>query len=127
MRPSIDVASRDVASRGQPICLCGRSLSSYERMREGTWRAHARHRRSGPGSPIVTARPGLYRRVGKRALDLLVSILAAVLLSPLLAVIALMVKRDLGSPILFRQVRPGENGKPFTILKFRSMTVVRDP
>src|SRR5439155_15698970 len=53
--------------------------------------------------------------------------LAAVLLSPLLAVIALMVKRDLGSPILFRQVRPGENGKPFTILKFRSMTVVRDP
>ena len=74
----------------------------------------------------MTTGHGLYRRGGKRALDLLVSIPAAVLLSPLLVAIALMVKRDLGSPVLFRQVRPGGNGKPFTILKFRSMTVARD-
>ena len=80
----------------------------------------------GAGSPTVTARPGLYRRGGKRALDLLVCVPAVVLLSPLLGLVALLVRLDLGSPILYRQVRPGKDGRPFTIRKFRSMTMARD-
>ncbi|MDY7077885.1 MAG: sugar transferase [Chloroflexota bacterium] len=49
-----------------------------------------------------------------------------ILLSPLLALIALLVRLRLGSPILFRQQRPGLRGKPFTISKFRTMTSTRD-
>jgi sugar transferase EpsL len=56
-----------------------------------------------------------------RAFDLLVAVMALLLLSPLFAVVALSVRLTMGSPILFRQVRPGLNGKPFTVLKFRTM------
>lgn len=52
-------------------------------------------------------------------------VLAAILLvglSPLLAVVAVLVRRNLGSPVLFRQVRPGLGGQPFEMVKFRSMT-----
>jgi len=63
---------------------------------------------------------------GKRTLDLALSTLALVLLSPILAVIALFVRIKLGSPVLFRQQRPGLHGKPFTLLKFRTMTDARD-
>jgi sugar transferase EpsL len=62
----------------------------------------------------------------KRALDLVVGILALVLLSPVLAVVSLLVLIDLGPPILFRQARPGLHGAPFTILKFRTMSDKRD-
>jgi len=62
----------------------------------------------------------------KRTFDLIASLLALVLLSPLLALIALLVRLKLGSPILFRQQRPGLHGKPFTLLKFRTMTDARD-
>jgi sugar transferase EpsL len=57
----------------------------------------------------------------KRAFDLIVATVALVLLSPLLAVVAILVLIDLGRPILFRQERPGLDGKPFTILKYRTM------
>ncbi len=63
-----------------------------------------------------------YRSFGTRCLDLLLTIPALVLLSPVLALIALLVRLKLGSPILFRQQRPGLYGKPFTIYKFRTMT-----
>lgn len=63
---------------------------------------------------------------GKRALDLLIAVPALVLLSPVMAVIALLVARDLGRPVLFRQVRPGLNGQPFTMYKFRTMRDARD-
>lgn len=62
----------------------------------------------------------------KRLLDIVISSLALVLLSPLLVVLSLLIRRRLGSPILFRQVRPGKDGKPFEMLKFRSMTDARD-
>jgi lipopolysaccharide/colanic/teichoic acid biosynthesis glycosyltransferase len=62
----------------------------------------------------------------KRTFDLIASLLALVLLSPLLALIALLVRLKLGSPILFRQQRPGLHGEPFTIYKFRTMTDARD-
>lgn len=57
----------------------------------------------------------------KRALDLAVSALALVILSPLLLVIAAMVWWRLGRPILFRQERPGFGAQPFTLVKFRTM------
>jgi sugar transferase EpsL len=62
----------------------------------------------------------------KRCFDLVATIGALVLLAPVLAVIALLVRCKLGSPVIFRQVRPGLKGTPFTMLKFRSMTDARD-
>ena len=59
-------------------------------------------------------------------IDCLVSLSALVLLSPLLAVVALLVRLRLGSPVLFRQQRPGYRCKPFGLLKFRTMTNQRD-
>jgi len=67
-----------------------------------------------------------YRRVGKRALDLVMSVSALILLSPLLLVVALMVRLFLGSPVLYRQSRSGIHRRGFTILKFRTMTDARD-
>lgn len=67
-----------------------------------------------------------YRRYGKISLDLALTLPALVFLSPVLAVIALLVRIKLGSPVLFRQQRPGLHGKPFTLLKFRTMTDARD-
>ena len=66
------------------------------------------------------------QRAIKRAFDLIISLLALVLLSPLLSLIALTVRLTLGSPVLFRQQRPGLRGQPFTIYKFRTMTGTRD-
>lgn len=57
----------------------------------------------------------------KRLIDLLVGVPAAVASLPLQAVVALAVRRRLGSPVLFRQQRPGRDGKPFTLVKFRTM------
>jgi lipopolysaccharide/colanic/teichoic acid biosynthesis glycosyltransferase len=68
----------------------------------------------------------MYRRIGKRIFDLILVVPALVLLSPLLAVIALLVRVKIGAPVLFRQQRPGLHGQPFTILKFRTMTDARD-
>ncbi|HLR46937.1 MAG TPA: sugar transferase, partial [Deinococcales bacterium] len=61
------------------------------------------------------------RRFVKRAFDVTVAAAALVLLSPLLLVIGVLVARRLGRPVLFRQERPGLHGKPFTIIKFRTM------
>jgi len=60
----------------------------------------------------------------KRAIDLVLSAVALVALAPLLAGLALAVRLSMGSPVLFRQVRPGIGGKPFMLVKFRTM---RDP
>lgn len=62
----------------------------------------------------------------KRLFDIVVSLLALVILAPLLTVIWLLIRWRLGSQVLFRQVRPGLHGHPFQILKFRSMTDARD-
>ena len=61
----------------------------------------------------------------KRAIDLGVSVVALVLLSPILGVVALLILSRDGRPILFRQRRPGRNGVPFTIIKFRTMRPTR--
>lgn len=62
----------------------------------------------------------------KRAFDLAVTTLLLVVLSPLLILVALSVRIFLNSPILFRQQRPGLQGRPFALLKFRTMTDARD-
>ena len=57
----------------------------------------------------------------KRLLDIVIASSALVLLSPVYALVAYKVKKNLGSPVLFRQVRPGLYGKPFEMVKFRTM------
>jgi lipopolysaccharide/colanic/teichoic acid biosynthesis glycosyltransferase len=57
----------------------------------------------------------------KRFMDITVGVIALFLLSPVIAVIAVLVKRKLGSPILFRQLRPGLDCRPFEMIKFRTM------
>jgi lipopolysaccharide/colanic/teichoic acid biosynthesis glycosyltransferase len=68
----------------------------------------------------------LYRRYGKQLLDLTLTLPALALSLPALAVIAALVRLDLGAPVLFRQMRPGLNGRPFPLIKFRTMTDARD-
>ncbi|WP_077706066.1 sugar transferase [Virgibacillus dokdonensis] len=69
---------------------------------------------------------GIYRRFLKRPMDFILSLIAIIILSPLLVVIAILVKTKLGSPILFKQRRPGKNEKIFTMYKFRTMTDEKD-
>lgn len=57
----------------------------------------------------------------KRLLDIIIASIALILLSPLYFYVAHKVKKNLGSPVLFRQVRPGLHGKPFEMIKFRTM------
>jgi putative colanic acid biosynthesis UDP-glucose lipid carrier transferase len=65
-------------------------------------------------------------RLLKRLVDIVCSAVALVLLMPLFLIVALVVKLDSPGPVLFRQTRHGFNGKPFRILKFRTMTVLED-
>lgn len=67
-----------------------------------------------------------YRKYGKRILDLCLTVPACIVLSPVMAVTALLVAVKLGSPVLFTQNRPGFQGKIFRMYKFRSMTDARD-
>jgi len=57
----------------------------------------------------------------KRLFDIFASALGLLLLSPVIAIVAWQIRRKLGSPVLFRQIRPGLNGKPFEMIKFRTM------
>jgi lipopolysaccharide/colanic/teichoic acid biosynthesis glycosyltransferase len=67
-------------------------------------------------------RTGWYAQFGKRLLDVAIAGSALVLLAPLMAVTAMIVRVALGGPVLFRQRRPGLHGVPFTLVKFRTMT-----
>ena len=62
----------------------------------------------------------------KRLLDIFISLVSIVILSPVLLILVLLVRSKLGSPVLFHQDRPGLNGKIFHLYKFRSMTDERD-
>ncbi len=68
----------------------------------------------------------MYQSYGKRLLDLCVAIIGLVVLSPLLLVIAILIRVVDGKPILFRQQRPGLYSRPFTMLKFRTMIQATD-
>lgn len=69
---------------------------------------------------------GFYRRYGKRLFDLAVAIPLIVIFAPILLITAVLVRINLGSPVLFRQERPGRGGRLFRICKFRTMTDARD-
>jgi len=68
----------------------------------------------------------MYRQFGKRLFDILFTILALCVFAPILGVIALLVRVNLGRPIFFSQKRPGLNEKLFTLYKFRTMAVAYD-
>jgi undecaprenyl phosphate N,N'-diacetylbacillosamine 1-phosphate transferase len=64
----------------------------------------------------------IYKNYIKRPMDLILSICAIIALSPVLIILAILIKYKLGSPVLFKQERPGLNGKIFVMYKFRTMT-----
>lgn len=68
----------------------------------------------------------MYAKYIKRILDLILSLMALILLMPLMIIIGILVRINLGSPIIFKQKRPGKNEKIFTLYKFRTMTDKRD-
>ena len=69
---------------------------------------------------------GFYEKYIKRLQDFLCALLACIALSPIMLVIAILVKIKIGSPILFAQERPGLHGRIFKLYKFRTMTNERD-
>lgn len=69
---------------------------------------------------------GVYEKYIKRPQDMLCALLALIVLSPILFLTAFLVRVKLGSPVIFKQERPGLNGKIFTLYKFRTMTDERD-
>jgi lipopolysaccharide/colanic/teichoic acid biosynthesis glycosyltransferase len=69
---------------------------------------------------------GIYRRIVKRPMDFVLSLLALIVLSPIYLLVALLVRMKLGSPVLFKQERPGLNEEIFTMYKFRTMTDEKD-
>ena len=68
----------------------------------------------------------MYRTVGKRAVDVMLASTALVVLSPVIGVVGVLVRVKLGSPVIFRQARPGLGGRVFEMYKFRTMTSERD-
>ena len=62
----------------------------------------------------------------KRIFDIVVSLIALILLLPVFLILIYLIKKNLGSPVLFRQIRPGKDGKPFEMIKFRSMRDASD-
>lgn len=69
---------------------------------------------------------GVYEKYIKRPQDFFCALLATIILSPVMGITALLVRMKLGSPVIFKQERPGLNGKIFTLYKFRTMTDAKD-
>jgi len=69
---------------------------------------------------------GFYQRFIKRSMDVVLSLVAIIVLCPLILLLALLVRNKLGSPVLFKQQRPGLHEKIFMMYKFRTMTDERD-
>lgn len=69
---------------------------------------------------------GIYRRFIKRPMDFVLSLVAIIVLSPVFLIVAILVKIKLGSPVIFKQKRPGLNEKIFVMYKYRTMTDERD-
>ena len=68
----------------------------------------------------------MYKHFFKRLIDFILSLIALIVLSPILLIVALLVRTKLGSPVIFQQERPGLNEKIFTLYKFRTMTDAKD-
>ena len=68
----------------------------------------------------------MYKHFFKRLIDFILSLIALIVLSPILLIVALLVRTKLGSPVIFKQERPGLNEKIFTLYKFRTITDAKD-
>lgn len=68
----------------------------------------------------------MYKKYIKRLLDIILSGVALIILSPVLLIVAILVRTKLGSPVIFHQERPGKDEKIFTLCKFRTMTDAKD-
>jgi sugar transferase EpsL len=92
---------------------------------EAIWQAHAKLYRD-----LLEERSQCKRQSGvgmsKRLFDLFAAAIVLIVFSPVIAIVAILVRIFLGSPVLFAQVRPGLKARPFTCLKFRTMTDERD-
>lgn len=75
---------------------------------------------------MKNSKPSIYKRFLKRWMDFILSLIAIIVLSPILLIVAILVRVKLGSPLLFKQKRPGLNEKIFMMYKFRTMTDERD-
>ena len=75
---------------------------------------------------MVEPSKGIYGRFLKRPMDFILSLMAIIVLSPVLITVTILVRLKLGSPVLFKQKRPGLNEKIFTMYKFRTMTDEKD-
>ena len=75
---------------------------------------------------MAATKGGLYRRFFKRPMDFMLSLMAIIVLSPVFLIVAIPVRTKLGSPVLFKQKRPGLNEEIFLMYKFRTMTDRRD-
>ncbi|EJR22192.1 MULTISPECIES: sugar transferase [Bacillus] len=73
-----------------------------------------------------SSKVGIYGRFIKRPMDLILSLIAIIVLSPVFLIVSILVKTKLGSPVLFKQKRPGLNEEVFMMYKFRTMTDERD-
>jgi undecaprenyl phosphate N,N'-diacetylbacillosamine 1-phosphate transferase len=80
---------------------------------------------SQPVEELVRSK-GIYKNYIKRPMDFVLSLLAIIVLSPVLLVVAMLVRLKLGSPVIFKQERPGLNERIFTMYKFRTMTDEKD-
>jgi lipopolysaccharide/colanic/teichoic acid biosynthesis glycosyltransferase len=74
----------------------------------------------------MSHKKGFYEKYIKRPQDFLCASLALIVLSPVMGITAILVKKKLGSPVLFTQDRPGLNGKTFKLYKFRTMLPPKD-
>jgi lipopolysaccharide/colanic/teichoic acid biosynthesis glycosyltransferase/glycosyltransferase involved in cell wall biosynthesis len=104
----------------------GRAWMEREFGQEAIWEAQTQfYREMLPRDPGARAKAQRQEEAAKRAFDICISACAFVLLSPLFAMVAFMVRVFLGGPVLFRQKRPGRNAQTFTLLKFRTMSEAR--
>jgi lipopolysaccharide/colanic/teichoic acid biosynthesis glycosyltransferase len=128
--PGDDLALSEAVQKLNGDRLSARRMG--ERAREYVCEHFDRNRQTAQLAELMveTSRPrvieGFYRRKGKRAFDLLLSLGALLVLWPVMLVIGLLVRTKLGAPVIFRQQRPGLNGRPFKLFKFRTMTDERN-
>jgi exopolysaccharide biosynthesis polyprenyl glycosylphosphotransferase len=114
----------------EPLRVRGRPSSST---RSGGWRSTASYRPievlAIANTDVLQLRPASVKALElsvKRAIDIVIASISLIVLVPLLALVAIAIRLDSPGPVIFRQTRHGLNGKPFQILKFRTMTVLED-
>lgn len=78
------------------------------------------------GKIMKNSKGGIYRRLFKRPMDFMLSLIAIIVLSPVILIVAILIRVKLGTPVIFKQKRPGLNEKIFMMYKFRTMTAERD-